>query len=206
MLVLSRKEGESIEFPDLNVRVQIIQLKKSKVQLGIEAPREIQVDRSETVDRRVDESGAARARGREYNVNREELDQRLFDELAKLEVEVLALAELVASKDRDLARHTATVSLERMNTLRNTLNSMSSRRRVTRSIAEFMQSRCKQSKTAVGRGNCDPNTKTQDEPVSTWDQSSLERADCIRQAGGSYFLESDVSPIFGSGSLEAGHG
>ncbi len=47
MLVLSRKEGESIEFRDLNVCVRVIQLKKSKVQLGIEAPRTIQVDRTE---------------------------------------------------------------------------------------------------------------------------------------------------------------
>ncbi len=47
MLVLSRKEGESIEFRDLDVCVRVIQLKKSKVQLGIEAPRTIQVDRTE---------------------------------------------------------------------------------------------------------------------------------------------------------------
>ena len=209
MLVLSRKEGESIEFRDLNVCVRVIQLKKSKVQLGIEAPREIQVDRSETVDRSFEETAAARAvsgpRTREGTVNRDEVGQQLLDELAKLEVEVLALAELVASKDRDLARQTATVSLERLNALRNTLSMMSSRRGATRSIAEFMQSRYKRGETATGMGNCKPNAQAQDEPVPTWDQSSSERSDCIRQAGSSYFLESSVSPICGTGSLEAGH-
>ena len=54
MLVLSRKEGESIEFRDLDVCVRVIQLKKSKVQLGIEAPRTIQVDRTETLGRYAD--------------------------------------------------------------------------------------------------------------------------------------------------------
>jgi len=142
---------------------------------------------------------------REDTVNRDEVGQQLLDELAKLEVEVLALAELVASKDRDLARQTASVSLERLNALRNTLSMMSSRRGVTRSIAEFMQSRYKRGEATTGMGNCKPNAQAQDEPVSTWDQSSLERSDCIRQAGSSYFLESGVLPICGTGSLEAGH-
>ena len=179
------------------------------MQLGIEAPREIQIDRSETVERSSEATpadGAVRSVGtREDTVNRDEVDQQLLDELAKLEVEVLALSELVASKDRDLARQTATVSLERVNALRNTLSVMSSRRGATRSIAEFMQSRYKRSDAATGTGNCEPGSQIQDEPVSKWDSSSLDRADCIRQAGTRYFLESDASPICGSGPLEAGH-
>ena len=47
MLVLSRKQGESIEFSGLDVVVRVISLKRSKVQLGIEAPRQITVHRSE---------------------------------------------------------------------------------------------------------------------------------------------------------------
>ena len=208
MLVLSRKEGESIEFRDLNVCVRVIQLKKSKVQLGIEAPREIQIDRSEIVERSSPSAPAVQSTGGvgslEDNVNRDEVDQQLLDELAKLEVEVLALSELVASKDRDLARQTATVSLERVNALRKTLSVMSSQRGTTRSMAEFMRLRSKRIEASAGTGNSDPDFQSQDEPVSKWDRSSLDRADCIRQAGTGYFLTSDASSIC-SGSLEAGH-
>lgn len=207
MLVLSRKEGESIEFRDLNVCVRVIQLKKSKVQLGIEAPREIQIDRSEIVERSSPLAAVQSTGGvgsLEDNVNRDEVDQQLLDELAKLEVEVLALSELVASKDRDLARQTAAVSLERVNALRKTLSVMSSQRGTTRSMAEFMRLRSKRIEASAGTGNSDPDFQSQDEPVSKWDRSSLDRADCIRQAGTGYFLASDASSIC-SGSLEAGH-
>ena len=120
MLVLSRKEGESIEFRDLNVCVRVIQLKKSKVQLGIEAPRAIQVDRTETLARYDDNehsSGRQNLSGLNREVelkrgqtNQSESEQRLLDELAKFEVEVMALAELVNSEHQDLARQAALVS------------------------------------------------------------------------------------------------
>ena len=47
MLVLSRKQGEAVELAELDVVIRVVSLKKSKVQLGIEAPRQITVCRSE---------------------------------------------------------------------------------------------------------------------------------------------------------------
>jgi carbon storage regulator len=46
MLVLERKEGESIDIGD-GVRVTIVRLKKGRVKVGITAPKEIPITRSE---------------------------------------------------------------------------------------------------------------------------------------------------------------
>lgn len=56
MLILTRKLGESIVIAD-NIKVAIVQVNGQQVRLGIEAPREIRVDRSEVHEKR----GAAAA-------------------------------------------------------------------------------------------------------------------------------------------------
>jgi carbon storage regulator len=53
MLVLSRKPGEEIIIGD-TIRVVICQIKGDKVRIGIEAPPEVQVDRSEVRERRAE--------------------------------------------------------------------------------------------------------------------------------------------------------
>ncbi|MEW4561470.1 response regulator [Bremerella sp. JC770] len=47
MLVLSRSSSEAIEFPSLGISIKVLQLSRSRVRLGIDAPREIQVRRQE---------------------------------------------------------------------------------------------------------------------------------------------------------------
>jgi carbon storage regulator len=49
MLVLSRKKDEKIVIGD-NVSIMIVEIRGDKVRLGIEAPREISVHRSEVYD------------------------------------------------------------------------------------------------------------------------------------------------------------
>ncbi len=49
MLVLSRRCEESILFPELGIRIQVLQCSKSKVRLGVQAPRNVTVLRSELV-------------------------------------------------------------------------------------------------------------------------------------------------------------
>ena len=49
MLVLARRLGESIFLPDLNVTVTVIGISRGKVRLGITAPRDIQIERSENI-------------------------------------------------------------------------------------------------------------------------------------------------------------
>jgi carbon storage regulator CsrA len=51
MLVLSRRISEKIVFPSLNITVQLLQVKRGMVRLGIEAPPEVAVLRQEVVAR-----------------------------------------------------------------------------------------------------------------------------------------------------------
>ncbi len=200
MLVLSRKEGESIAFRDLNVCVQVIQLKKSKVQLGIEAPRTIQVDRTETLDRYDEKEHSAGRQNlsrlgggfdqKRVQTSQGESEQRLLDELAKLEVEVMTLAELVTSKDQDLARQTALVSLERLKGVRKMLQFSSTTRGLPRSISDFIQSR-KEHANGAGSGgrSADAITHQDCQKLAPTTQAQI---DCLRQSGVGYFLESEV--------------
>jgi carbon storage regulator len=52
MLVLSRRVGEEIIIND-NVRVTVVAVKGDRVRLGIVAPRDVTVDRSEVHERRT---------------------------------------------------------------------------------------------------------------------------------------------------------
>jgi carbon storage regulator CsrA len=52
MLVLSRRTNEKIFFPCINATVQIISLKGGTVRLGIDAPSQVEVYRTELLDRR----------------------------------------------------------------------------------------------------------------------------------------------------------
>ena len=45
MLVLSRKIHEQIFIPGLDIRVTVLSVGKNRVQLGIEAPKHVQVTR-----------------------------------------------------------------------------------------------------------------------------------------------------------------
>lgn len=49
MLVLSRKEGEEILLPELDIVVRVLKVRGRAVSLGIEAPRGIRILRSELV-------------------------------------------------------------------------------------------------------------------------------------------------------------
>jgi carbon storage regulator len=52
MLVLSRKPGQEIVIGD-NIRITVVAVRGEQVRLGIEAPRNVSVDRQEVHDRRL---------------------------------------------------------------------------------------------------------------------------------------------------------
>ena len=58
MLVLSRRVGESLILDDgfMQVRVVVTKIDKTQVKIGSEAPREVNVARSEVIGRRHDAS------------------------------------------------------------------------------------------------------------------------------------------------------
>ena len=128
MLVLSRKQGESIEFPGLDVVVRVISLKRSKVQLGIEAPRQISVHRSE----RVGDDGK-----RDHG----EADQQILDALTTVEAELAALAELASQKERPAARRIAADSIDRLEGIKRSIRLERRRPADTRPIADYVQLR-----------------------------------------------------------------
>jgi carbon storage regulator len=52
MLVLSRKTGQEIVIGD-NIRITVVAVRGEQVRLGIEAPRDVAVDRQEVHERRL---------------------------------------------------------------------------------------------------------------------------------------------------------
>jgi carbon storage regulator len=54
MLVLSRRPGERIVLPGLNITIQVISIKSGAVRLGIEAPADIPILREELAVSHVD--------------------------------------------------------------------------------------------------------------------------------------------------------
>lgn len=52
MLLLGRKEGESIYMPGLGIEVKVVEIRPHLVRLGVAAPRDIAVLRHDTKDTR----------------------------------------------------------------------------------------------------------------------------------------------------------
>ena len=61
MLVLTRKLGEEIII-DGNIRVTILGIDRGKVRIGVDAPREVPVDRAEIHERRAEFADLAAVR------------------------------------------------------------------------------------------------------------------------------------------------
>jgi len=49
MLILTRKKGESIAIGD-NIQIQVLNVKGGQVRIGIDAPREVSVNREERIE------------------------------------------------------------------------------------------------------------------------------------------------------------
>lgn len=58
MLILTRKKDESIVIGD-NIKIQIIAIEEGRVKIGIEAPADIEIYRSEVLEKIESENKAA---------------------------------------------------------------------------------------------------------------------------------------------------
>jgi len=55
MLILTRKVGETITIGE-NIQIQVLSIKGGQVRIGIDAPREIAVNREEIYQKQLEES------------------------------------------------------------------------------------------------------------------------------------------------------
>ena len=118
MLVLSRKRGQSIELNEMEVVVRVVSIKGSRVQLGIEAPAEVTIRRSE-------KQGESESRLPPSTSSEME---RIQDELARVETELASLAEFANTNDRSTAREVASDSIRRLEGVRRSLRLQSRHR------------------------------------------------------------------------------
>jgi len=64
MLVLTRRQNESIVIPEFGVKVTVLGWRDGKLRVGIECPREVRIYREE-VFRRIEDEGRKEVRRRE---------------------------------------------------------------------------------------------------------------------------------------------
>ena len=82
MLVLSRRIGEEIIIND-NIRVTVVAVKGDRVRLGIVAPRNVTVDRSEVHERRLQFQPVGAAVGSDAEVPIGVLPDRQVDDTVR---------------------------------------------------------------------------------------------------------------------------
>lgn len=136
MLVLSRKLGQSIEIAGDEIVVRVIGLTGSKVQLGIDAPRDITINRSERSEREPRFSDQPPPQ----RTALPGISRDVVDELSRIEAEMAALAELASPQDRVVARRVAAESIERIESMKRVVR-LASRTQAERPLSEFMKTR-----------------------------------------------------------------
>lgn len=171
MLVLSRKEGESITFPDIDVEVRVIGLRKSKVQLGIDAPQDITVNRGEQSQRLP--SNDCRGNDGRSNDCRNGETERLRAELVRLETAIIALAEMAGRSDRNEASQIAGDAIERIGGIKRSLSFTSRMLAEPKSISELVTVRTE----VIDR-------------LRIGQPEEVPPADCVRQSPAGYSIVS----------------
>lgn len=109
MLVLSRKTGESIELPGLGVVVRVLEVKKSRIEIGIEAPREVAIRRGEATAKPI------RPAIKPASNSMHSTSMHCW---AKIEARIAALADLASPGDQDAAQRIASEAIEQLHTVR----------------------------------------------------------------------------------------
>lgn len=112
MLVLSRREQESVEFPALGVSILVVGLTNSRVQLGFEAPSGLKIQRSEILAGKRPATQAI-----------ETVAEQLIDEdLDELESILMTLAHLAGTPDSPQARQLTQAASLRLGRIRSSVS------------------------------------------------------------------------------------
>lgn len=119
MLVVSRKQNQSIVFPALGIRVEIIRVTGKTVRVGVEAPKEIQILRGELADQSDSACGASESTSEQKHAMRNRLNK------ANLAMKLMQ-KQLAAGKVED-AEESLRCALQTFNELENSVSSQSTR-------------------------------------------------------------------------------
>lgn len=160
MLVLSRKTGESIELPGLGVVVRVLDVKKSRIEIGIDAPREVAIRRG----------GAAVKPA--VRAAKESVSGSMHP-WAKIEARIAALAELASPDDQDAAQRIASEAIEQLHAVRYNSSATPTRPTPPIRLSEFV----------TVRTEVLDELRRQKPPVES---PSVESPPCVRQAGVGY--------------------
>lgn len=193
MLVLSRKLGESIEIGNNKVIVRVLGIKQSKVQLGIDAPPDVAIHRSERADqysRRDSEQSMLCAEGSKKLKSCDRCDrdvvlgETILEDLARVHAEISAMAELVSEQDRLVARQIAAEAVERLTAIERTVR-FASRHAAEQPIATFVDSRSRalQQMHRDDSGNGDSQSEMESR---SWNHRCDKPAPLIRETASSY--------------------
>ena len=183
MLVLSRKQGQSVQFAEMDVVVHVISVKGSRVQLGIDAPPEIRVTRPEKLG----------ARSTAEKPNRDDQDGandpiseagRIRDQLSRVDAELAALAELADEKNLSIARRVAADSIGRLESIRRSLSvAVGESPAEARPIGDFVQVRTEVLEQL--RQQQTPKQPLQPDESISWPDTG-DRPTCVRQSSVGY--------------------
>lgn len=120
MLVLSRRENEKVLFPNLGITVEVVAVKGKNVRLGIDAPSEIRIIRSELA---ADSDEEFEAYGNP-EVAREERHRR-NNRLNSVSLQIQVAQKLLERGEHDQALETLATSLTRLRDLEEHANDAS---------------------------------------------------------------------------------
>lgn len=191
MLVLSRKKGEAVEFAELDVVVRVISLAKSKVQLGIEAPREITIHRSEIAPEQHSSPAA--------DGTAESFLATVLNELSTVEARLAALSEFADANGSRCAGEIAADSMERLGRVKRALGRSHRQQSKARPIADFIKVRADvidQLRSTPDNVNAD--SQSSEEPICQgtirWPGTSHDRSSCAREKQLGYAINSSTLP------------
>ncbi len=165
MLVLSRKDNETIEFPSLGVVIRVFGLTRKRVQLGIDAPVSLKIIRGEQADD-----------GSTASVSVDSIaEQVIGEEFKKLESQLAALAELADSKDQRLARQVAADLIDRMT-------------RIKRTVTASLRGRDQTLSKELGRSPRDEDRQRPTREELVWHQANRDEPAWVRQTPAGYAI------------------
>jgi carbon storage regulator CsrA len=167
MLVLSRKIGESIELPGLGVVVRVLDLKKSRIEIGIDAPRDVAITRGELSDP-AEKSVAKKQLAKPRPVAKSIASS--LHPWAKIEARIAALAELASPEDQDAAHRIASEAIEQLHAVRCDSSGATARPAPPIRLSEFVTVR----------------TEVLDELRRQKSEAGVPADACVRQSGVGY--------------------